>query len=452
MRFIDLFAGLGGFHVSLSNLGHKCVFACELDPILRETYQKNFNIKPMGDIRQVNPRSVPDHEILCAGFPCQPFSKAGDQKGLKCTKNGTLIENVLDIINEKKPKYILLENVPNLEKHDNGETWAYIRTQLENKLGKKYEVDYRILSPHLFGIPQIRRRMFIVGAESLEHLNWPEPDKKVTNSIHMFLDKNPKNAKPITKQSEEILTVWQEFLESYPDNERLPWFPIWSMEFGATYPYEDTTPHMLSDEELKDYKGNHGIELSKVPDNEIRNNLPSYALRKVKHFPDWKINFIQKNRELYEKNVDWLDDWIPKIKKFAPSHQKFEWNCKGEKRNIWDYIIQFRASGVRVKRPTTSPSLVAMTTTQIPIIAWEKRYLTVKECSRLQGFDLKHLPETITRAMKALGNAVNVSITQRIAESLIIEKSRIPQVIKMREKLYNWLRNAESYHVRKLLS
>lgn len=102
------------------------------------------------------------------------------------------------------------------------------------------------------------------------------------------------------------------------------------------------------------------------------------------------------------------------------SHQKFEWNCKGCERDIWKYIIQFRASGIRVKRPTSAPSLIAMTTTQVPIVAWEKRYLTPRECAKAQSLsELDHLPEAATRAYKALGNAVNADIVAMVAESLL---------------------------------
>ncbi|MGH7171350.1 MAG: DNA cytosine methyltransferase, partial [Gemmataceae bacterium] len=137
-------------------------------------------------------------------------------------------------------------------------------------------------------------------------------------------------------------------------------------------------------------------------------------------FPEWKIKFIRKNREIYRRNRPWLDKWMPSILPFPSSLQKLEWNCKGGERDIWKYVIQFRASGVRVKRPTSSPSLVAMTTTQIPIIAWEKRYMTPRECARLQSLsELQHLPTASTRAFEALGNAINADVVHLIASELL---------------------------------
>jgi DNA (cytosine-5)-methyltransferase 1 len=128
MKFIDLFAGLGGFHLALRRLGHTCVFASEIDEDLRQLYQRNFGLLPAGDIRQVSVTDIPSHDILCAGFPCQPFSKAGDQQGFDHPIWGDLFDWVLPIIEHHKPRYILIENVPNLQRHDDGKTWDKILT------------------------------------------------------------------------------------------------------------------------------------------------------------------------------------------------------------------------------------------------------------------------------------------------------------------------------------
>jgi DNA (cytosine-5)-methyltransferase 1 len=423
MKFIDLFSGLGGFHVALRQLGHNCVFASEIDPQLRELYKRNFGILPEGDVRSIEVSDIPTHDILCAGFPCQPYSKAGEQNGASCPRWGDLFEqHVIRVIKAHKPKYVLLENVPNLGKHNNGHTW----NQMQLRLGEcGYEVDSAILSPHHFGIPQIRERMFIVGSRvGLDKFIWPS---KTTAEclISSILDCRPVDAKPLSDQVTKCLEVWQDFLDRSPTSVELPSFPIWTMEFGATYPFEDATPYGLGTMRLRKYKGAHGFGLSIIRPQERFGHLPSYARTEETTFPSWKIQFIKQNREYYKKNKQWIRPWLPEIFQFPPSLQKFEWNCKGEERNIWKYIIQFRASGVRVKRPTTAPSLVAMTTTQVPIIAWERRYMTPRECSRLQSLNsLRHLPDSPTKAYEALGNAVNADVVRRIGEALLTSGHR----------------------------
>lgn len=420
MKYIDLFAGLGGFHLALSRLGHTCVFASEIDENLRKLYKKNFNLMPEGDIRQIAVADIPSHDILCAGFPCQPFSKAGDQQGFEHPKWGDLFEFVLAIVSHHKPQYVMLENVPNLERHDEGRTWRRIKTQL---ILAGYDVRSERLSPHRFGIPQIRERMFIVGSQhALDDFTWPAHVENSSMSIVSALDTNPVDARHLSARDLRCLDVWQEFLELFPKDTELPSFPIWSMEFGANYPFEGTTPHALGAENLHGYLGSHGKNLEGISTDELMNALPSHARTAQDTFPSWKVQYIRQNRELYNTHKSWLDEWIPKILEFPSSLQKLEWNCRGDDRSLWTHVLQFRASGVRVKKPTTSPSLVSMTTTQVPIIAWEKRYMTPKECARLQSMsDLKYLPETPTAAFNAFGNAVNVDLVEMVAKRLLTE-------------------------------
>jgi len=418
MKFIDLFAGLGGFHLALRRLGHTCVFACEIDKTLRALYEKNFGMQAAGDIYEIRANEVPPHDILCAGFPCQPFSKAGNQSGLVDPKQGGIFFEILRIIHYHKPRYLILENVPNFEKHNGGRTWDRIEGLLR---AEGYDVKRKNLSPHHFGILQVRERIYIVAClTSLDSFVWPEASPSNTKiSIYDVLDVAPAGAREIPEQVRQCLLVWQEFLILLPGEEKVP-HPIWSMEFGATYPFEDKTPHCIPTEELKGYCGSHGHPLEGKDREELLKLLPSHARTAESTFPKWKVQFIRKNREFYQRHKSWINDWKWKIMEFPSSFQKLEWNCQGDSRDICRYVVQIRASGVRIKRPTTSPSLVAMTATQVPIIAWEGRYITPNECKRLQSMEeLKWLPESQTKAYKAFGNAINVRVAELVAEAVL---------------------------------
>ncbi len=189
LNFIDLFSGIGGFHLALRSFKAKCVFSCEWDKHAQKTYFNNFGIKPAGDITKISEKTIPAHNILCAGFPCQAFSISGKQKGFEDTR-GTLFFEVARILNYHQPKIVILENVKNFIRHDSGKTLDVVMNTLK-KLN--YNTSYKVLKSSYFGVPQARERIYIVGLhKSLGLLNFQFPIKNSsqTKVIKNILEKN----------------------------------------------------------------------------------------------------------------------------------------------------------------------------------------------------------------------------------------------------------------------
>ncbi len=432
-RFIDLFAGLGGFHVALQELGGVGVFAAEWEPTLNELYKKNYGIQPWSDINDLDTDdmislAVPDHDVLTAGFPCQPFSKAGEQLGFEHTLQGQLFFRVFDILRVKQPRRFILENVPNILRHRSGKTCATILEKLRS-LG--YSVEIRRLSPHQFGIPQVRERAYFVGSrDGLEGFTWPAEHKEPT-SITSALRNNMTGLRAIPDQTLRAIDMWGDFLHR-SGSVKLPSFPLWAMEFGSTYPYKTTTPPEIwsrrRPRELDPYRGSFGTRLDRLTMLEQFEKLPSHARREGDlEFPAWKKAFIRQNRQFFEDNRSWIQPWLDQWRPwdFPSSFQKFEWNAQGEERDIDAHVIQVRASGIRVKRDTSAPALIAMTQTQVPIlgarIAGSRRYMAPSECAELQSLGSIALPDSDLSAYKALGNAVNARVVRVIAEALLAD-------------------------------
>jgi len=189
--FIDLFAGIGGFHQAAKSLGGQCVFASEIDQHASKAYEDNYGITPFGDITKVNPNDIPNHDLLCAGFPCQPFSVAGYRQGFEDEKGrGNLFYDIVKILNNKHPKTFILENVKNLSTHDKGNTIKVIYNELEN-LG--YFVKHKVLNTMEYGnLPQNRERIYIVGfldEKSSVAFNFPEKTPLVNTIVDCLEDK-----------------------------------------------------------------------------------------------------------------------------------------------------------------------------------------------------------------------------------------------------------------------
>lgn len=384
-RFIDLFCGIGGFHQAMASLGGECVFASDIDDDCRKTYEMNYGLKPAGDITKIAAEDIPAHDVLCGGFPCQAFSKAGNRLGFDDPTKGTLFFDICRILEYHRPKYVLLENVRNLASHDHGNTWRVIHDRLAS-LGYNLLAEPVIASPHYFGIPQHRERVFIMCVRAdIGEVRPFEFSKDMMKpcSIESILQSDDEipNIEDcrISKDMERLIDIWNEFLQNIKVD-KLPSFPIWSDRLRALDASED-----------------------------------------LDALPAWKRNIILKNNELYVSNRAFIDRWLAKAKKnplFFGAKAKLEWQAgQVDSPDIWKQIFQLRPSGIRVKVNTYFPALVAIV--QTSIIGPRRRYLTTRECARLQSF-----PENFRidvkpqQAYKQFGNAVNVSLVKTFARHM----------------------------------
>ncbi len=434
MRFVDLFAGLGGFHLALSSLGHDCVFASEIDPELRAIYIRNFNFPKRrlgGDIR-IARDFIPEHDILCAGFPCQPFSKSGYQDG-QSDERGTYLDDILLILRKHTPEYVILENVGNFEQHNQGRTWSTLKHRLRLAGYSVVATEHvksggrGLLSPHHLGFPQSRERFYAVcRRRTLANDVLPEPRRTNPTELRPYLTSNeeltPLDLSETTLTSAQVASIdlWNRLVNALPTTHGLPSFPIWSDEFGATYPYQGLAPFALSKAELLRFTKSLGGS-DAMTKAQLLELLPSYARQEARRFPYWKSKFIKQNRDWYSAHKRHISaPWLAKIRQLPPSHRKLEWNCKGEERSLWAHVLQFRPSGLRVKRLTSIPALVSLTTSQIPIIGPLRRYITRGEALALQGFPPDfELPSSREFAFQALGNAVHVGVATEVAARLL---------------------------------
>ena len=246
------------------------------------------------------------------------------------------------------------------------------------------------------------------------------------------MEKGPNEDLPLKTETLKQIVHWQSFVKNIDRKGRkdIPRFPVWSMEFGATYPYEDkaTTRHKLSD--INKTKGKFGIPIEAISKQNLTNFIPKYSLKDQDVFPKWKKSYIKSNRNFFNNHKEWIEDWKKEIISWKLSHQKFEWNCGTEVDYTFeDKIIQFRPSGIRVKNKDRFPALV-LSTTQVPIIfdKYKKggagfRYITKREAANLQSMpkDNFEIMDNHLSAYRAFGNAVNVKVVKEIAQSVIEE-------------------------------
>ncbi|MCL2846087.1 MAG: DNA cytosine methyltransferase [Firmicutes bacterium] len=426
--FVDLFAGIGGFHQALESLGGKCVAFSEINPECIKVYENNFpGVPKLGDIKK-DWVKLPKFDMLCGGFPCQPFSKAGNQDGFNDKDRGNLFDTIVDILRaHDECKFLILENVRNLS--DKTENWKYIQNKLK-------EFDFTVtekpivLSPCQFGIPQIRERVYILGIRKgirdvkrlsngfihLEELGMldtpPALGSLEIGDAWKILEENPDKKYYLNPDEVAILNIWDEFRKG--TKYKPSHVPIWLDCFG----------YGLVNKEFSKKKFDY-IFVEKVVNDqgeEIFRKKKTKGI--ISELPEWKQGFIKKNRKFYLEHKQFIDEWIEKYKMLEriSIHKKFEWNCGKDLKTLKETIIQFRHSGIRAKRPTYFPALVAINNT--PII-WDKskrayRYITPREAANLQSFKSNFkFSEHDSQTYKQLGNAVNVEIVKMLAEKLI---------------------------------
>lgn len=380
LKFIDLCCGIGGFHQALSNMGMKCVLASDIDEACRKNYELNYKLKPEGDLTKLDVKKIPGFDVLCAGFPCQPFSKAGDQKGFDDNR-GNIFFEICKIIEYHKPKYLILENVRNFASHDKGHTWDVIRRKIDELNYYTYENPV-ILNTLYFGIPQSRERVVILCKRKdqgeLEKL--PKISKENIKEIHLksILEENADKKYNINGKMKVTEEVWNEFLNICNNNNiDIPRFPIWTDWW----------------------------------DKDKNEDIVMY-----KKYTNW----IDKNQEFYVKNKKLFETWLHvsrEKKLWQGAVRKMEWQTGENNLNMKQVLWSARGSGVRIKKCNYSPTLVAMAS-MIPIYGPESRFLTKRECARLQSFPDDYIIDE-KNAYKQFGNAVNVVMIERAARFMI---------------------------------
>lgn len=373
-KFIDLCCGIGGFHQALEK--HECVLACDIDEKCRESYILNYNIIPEKNLSDLIIKDIPKFDILCAGFPCQPFSKAGNQEGFKDSR-GNVFFDICKIIDHHKPNFIILENVRNLVSHDKCRTFKIIIETLENL---NYNVKYIILNTLFFSVPQHRERIIIMcKRKDLGEINVFPKFKKQITSINEIIDHENKS-NDLSDKLNITKGIWNEFLIILKENNiTTPKFPLWT----------DTWDSKVSDEFYIKYS-----------------------------------NIIDKNKKFYSDNLKILERWLLKSREnnlWKGAVRKLEWQTGTDSGTLDETLWSSRGSGIRAKKLDYSPTLVAMES-MIPIYGPYSRHLTPRECARLMSFPESFILNKDPKVnYKQFGNAINVKMLSWCISFLIID-------------------------------
>lgn len=440
-KFVDLFAGIGGFHAALSHAGGECVFVSEIDEQAMTTYRHNwvdghanppvlnFDITTAANDTVME---VPEHDVLTAGFPCQPFSKSGYQRGMDEAR-GTLFWNIAQIIEKRKPSVVLLENVRNIAGPRHRHEWDVIIKTLR-QLGYRVSGSPTVFSPHLLpphlgGTPQVRDRVFIVGTYvgPVRAMEETEVGPTVLRApvdgwdtsrwdVEWILDDDSSipniERYRLNDQERAWIQVWDDLVQAYRASRgrRLPGFPLWSDLWQSV-------------------------------------EVPSES--EISAMPSWKAGFTRKNLAFYQENEALIDAWRsahPSLATFPVTRRKLEWQAQ-DAESLWQTVMHFRPSGIRAKAATYLPALVAIT--QTSVVGSRRRRLTPHEAARLQGlprsFDFANRREAAS--YKQVGNGVAVGAAWHVLRSHVDNDahSSRPQVSeRVRQAILNAPLNAST--------
>ncbi len=408
-RYADLFAGIGGFASVFTSLGGEHAYAVEIDAAAAAVYARNWGRDPLGDITKDANDShviVPEHDILAGGFPCQPFSKSGAQRGMDEVR-GTLFFHIEKILRVRKPTLVVLENVRNLVGPRHRHEWEVIIDHLRDA-GYQVSSTPAIFSPHKIapeygGSPQVRERVFITATLV--------PDG-------MVMDPEPL---PVALAPEVLMNREWDLISDLPmDRTRdIPGTQITAAERAWIDHWEVMVQIMRA----------WRAQQASTTGEPLR-NLPGFPIwtdawvservhaQQIDGVPAWKADFLRKNLDLYKSLRAFLGDaqmkgWLRTVRTFPESRRKLEWQAQ-DTASMWDCVISLRPSGLRVKRPTHLPALVAIT--QTPIIGPLGRRLSTGQAARLQGlpdtFDFGDQRDAAT--FKQMGNGVNTGVVLQV--------------------------------------
>jgi DNA (cytosine-5)-methyltransferase 1 len=491
LNFIDLFCGIGGFHQALLKINKEekekvkmikkkglkytpkkfvCVLASDNNKACQMSYRENYmndkfikshnnnfkykfnedicelsnTISESGDQFDINNGPVPKFDIICGGFPCQPFSNSGKKMAFEDTR-GTLFHDIMTLAKSYQPRFMFLENVKHIKKVSNGQVYQTILNCLKDE---GYMVYVNEISPHQLGIPQQRERVIfscikknvwlnasqdhteekmieLFGTEMNLGITETSPElSRVINSKGLDEDDSGyiKSDFKISSELEEVLNAWDEMIQVIDVGDKLS-PTILAKDLNKEYfdtAIVDGQKVVKRQKIITEFKNKKGEVTQKITfGNPI---VKSEFSEEYNKFPDWKKDLVFKNKPIYWKYKNKWDEWLDKHEDLINKKEiyaKLEWQAGPKKENdsIWNYFINMRQSGIRVKKTEYFPTLVAIV--QTPIYGKEKRYITPRECARLQSFpdDFKCHPKHHT-AYKQFGNAVNVDVVYSIIKTI----------------------------------